>query len=87
MLTSVSGLPRFNVSVGAPLASDPPETLIVAVFAVSLTSSNIGAAAGNVALTSTPSLTPFTESVAEMKGRRTGLIAGGGRPWQASRPV
>jgi hypothetical protein len=72
---SVTGLFSSRVSVGAPVAYEPPTIVTVAVFAVSDLSWKIGFDAGKAAPEVTDSETPFTEMTAAVTGGAGG--AGG----------
>ena len=77
VFTSVTGVFTFSVSVGAPLAYEPPATATFAVVAVSATSWNTGLAAGKFDPVETDSLVPFTEITAEV-GAGVGGVGGAG---------
>src|SRR5262245_43854576 len=72
---SVTGSFTVSVSVGAPLAYEPPTTVIFAVFAVRAASWKIGFAAGNAPPVETDSETPLTEMTAVVTGAAG--VAGG----------
>ena len=74
---SVTALPFFSVTVGEPVASDPPAMPIFADVEVNETSRKNGESAGKSALTMTAILTPLTEIVAIVGGGAAGV--GGGR--------
>ena len=65
MFISVTALPRWSVTVGAPDASEPPAIETFALVAVSETRWNSGVAAGKSLFALTDSSTPLTESTAE----------------------
>jgi hypothetical protein len=75
---SVTGLFTLSLSVGAPVAYEPPITEIVAVFEVSAMSWNIGFEAGNAPPVVTDSETPFTEMTAVVTGAAGGAGGAGG---------
>ena len=82
---SVTALPFLSVTVGEPVASEPPAMPIFADVEVTETSLKNGESAGNSPLTFTAILTPLTEIVTVVGGGAAGVVEEeGSSSWTSS---